>query len=119
VVSGRRRQGKTYLLEAGAVRVNAIVGGTPAYRREFIRNDTPRGPEDFDAWVTRTVLNPETPLFHEGRYLLAEEPDMRDTALYHSVLAAVADGKTTRDAQQHPAPPRTLRNNLSHRTTPA
>lgn len=81
-----------------AVRVNAIVGGTPAYRREFVRNDTPRGPEDFDAWVTRTVLNPETPLFREGRYLLAEEPDMRDTALYHSVLAAVADGKTTRGA---------------------
>jgi uncharacterized protein len=81
-----------------AIRVNAIVGGTPAYRREFIRNDTPRGPEDFDAWVIRTVLNPETPLFREGRYLLAEEPDMRDTALYHSVLAAVADGKTTRGA---------------------
>lgn len=81
-----------------AIRVNAIVGGTPAYRREFVRNDTPSGPEDFDAWVIRTVLNPETPLFREGRYLLAEEPDMRDTALYHSVLAAVADGKSTRGA---------------------
>lgn len=43
-----------------AVRVNAIVGGTPAYRREFVRNDTSRGLEDFDAWVIRTVLNPET-----------------------------------------------------------
>jgi uncharacterized protein len=78
--------------------VNAVVGGTPAYRREFSRNDTPSGPDDFDAWVIRTVLNPETPLFREGRYLLAEEPDLRDTALYHSVLAAVSEGKGTRGA---------------------
>lgn len=81
-----------------AVRVNAIVGGTPAYRKEFVRNDTPAGPADFDSWVIRTVLNPESPLFREARYLLAEEPDLRDTALYHSVLAAVASGKTTRGA---------------------
>ncbi|MFF0307878.1 ATP-binding protein [Streptosporangium sp. NPDC004379] len=79
-----------------ALKVNAVVGGTPAYRREFARGDSPRGPEDFDAWVVRTVLNPETPLFREARYLLAEEPDLRDTALYLSVLAAVADGNTTR-----------------------
>jgi uncharacterized protein len=79
-----------------AVKVNAIVGGTPAYRREFIRNEAPAGADDFDAWVIRTVLNPETPLFREGRYLLAEEPDMRDGALYHSVLAAVAEGNATR-----------------------
>jgi uncharacterized protein len=79
-----------------AVRVHAVVGGTPAYRREFARNDTPESPADFDSWVVRTVLNPETPLFREGRYLLAEEPDLRDGALYHSVLAAVADGNTTR-----------------------
>ena len=79
-----------------AIRVNAIVGGTPAYRREFIRDDAPSGPGDFDSWVIRTVLNPETPLFREGRYLLAEEPDLRDGALYHSVLAAIAEGNATR-----------------------
>ncbi len=79
-----------------AICVHSIVGGTPAYRREFARNDSPSGADDFDAWVERTVLNPETPLFREGRYLLAEEPDLRDSALYHSVLAAVADGNTTR-----------------------
>jgi hypothetical protein len=28
-----------------AVKVNAIVGGTPAYRREFVGDDTPAGPE--------------------------------------------------------------------------
>src|SRR5260370_1368435 len=73
-----------------------MVGGTPAYRKEFIRSDTPTGADDFDAWVIRTVLNPETPLFREGRYLLAEEPDKRDGALHHSVPAAVAASTTTR-----------------------
>ncbi|SFE32137.1 hypothetical protein SAMN05216251_102486 [Actinacidiphila alni] len=79
-----------------ALQVHAVVGGTPAYRREFARGDTPKGPGDFDDWVVRTVLNPETPLFREARYLLAEEPELRDTALYLSVLAAVADGNATR-----------------------
>jgi len=44
----------------------------------------------------RTVLNPESPLFREARYLLAEESQLRDQALYHSVLAAVAAGNGTR-----------------------
>lgn len=79
-----------------ALKVNAIVGGTPAYRREFARDDTPTGPDDFDAWVTRTVLSPTSALFREGRYLLADEPDLRDTALYHSVLAAIAEGNSSR-----------------------
>jgi hypothetical protein len=55
-----------------ALMVNSIVGGTPAYRREFARGDSPADMEDFDSWVVRTVLNPETPLFREARYLLAE-----------------------------------------------
>ncbi|MGF1661263.1 MAG: ATP-binding protein [Kineosporiaceae bacterium] len=79
-----------------AMRVHAVVGGTPAYRREFVRGDAPSGPDDFDPWVVRTVLDPASPLFREARYLLAEETDTRDAALYHSVLAAVASGNTTR-----------------------
>ncbi|WP_374113382.1 ATP-binding protein [Frankia sp. AgB1.8] len=79
-----------------ALKVHAIVGGTPAYRREFVRDDIPAGPDDFDAWVTRTVLSPTSALFREGRYLLADEPDLRDTALYHSVLAAIAEGNASR-----------------------
>jgi uncharacterized protein len=78
-----------------AVQLHAIVGGTPAYRYEFTRSDTPDGVADFDDWVVRTVLNPQTPLFREARYLLAEESDIRDPALYHSVLAAIASGHTT------------------------
>jgi AAA+ ATPase superfamily predicted ATPase len=79
-----------------ALKVNSIVGGTPAYRREFARDDTPAGPDDFDGWVIRTVLSPASPLFREARYLLADEPDLKDTGLYHSVLAAIAEGNTHR-----------------------
>lgn len=78
-----------------AVRVNAIVGGTPAYRREFVENDAPVDLDDFDPWVLRTALNPSSPLFREARYLLSEEPGLRDLGLYHSVLAAVAFGNAT------------------------
>jgi uncharacterized protein len=78
-----------------AVLVHSVVGGTPAYRREFVREDTPSGLADFDAWVIRTVLNPQTSLFREARYLLAEETEIRDPSLYHSVLAAVAEGNAT------------------------
>jgi hypothetical protein len=76
--------------------VHAIVGGTPAYRREFARDDTPAGPGDFDPWVLRTVLSPASPLFREARYLLADEPDLHDLGLYHSVLAAIAAGNAQR-----------------------
>jgi AAA+ ATPase superfamily predicted ATPase len=41
-----------------AALTNAIVGGTPAYRREFAQGDSPAGPEDFGDWVARAVLNP-------------------------------------------------------------
>jgi uncharacterized protein len=78
-----------------AVLVHSLVGGTPAYRRELVREDTPADLDDFDAWVVRTVLNPQTPLFREARYLLAEETEIRDPSLYHSVLAAVAEGNNT------------------------
>jgi AAA+ ATPase superfamily predicted ATPase len=79
-----------------AIKVHAIVGGTPAYRREFARDDVPADADDFDGWVRRTVLNPASPLFREARYLLAAESELHDLGLYHSVLAAIADGSTTR-----------------------
>ncbi|MEU9190635.1 ATP-binding protein [Streptomyces sp. NPDC048484] len=79
-----------------AARLHAVVGGTPAYRRQFLSDDVPATAADFDDWICRTVLSPLSPLFREARYLLAEEAEIRDTALYHSVLAAVAEGNTTR-----------------------
>jgi len=81
---------------ATALKAHAIVGGTPAYRREFARDDTPAGPGDFDDWVVRTVLSPTSPLFREARYLLAEESGLHDVGIYHSVLAAIASGNTQR-----------------------
>jgi AAA+ ATPase superfamily predicted ATPase len=81
-----------------AVLLHSVVGGTPAYRREFVAFDAPAGRGDFDAWLLRTVLNPQSPLFREARYLLAEETEIRDPALYHSVLAAIADGNRTNGA---------------------
>jgi AAA+ ATPase superfamily predicted ATPase len=79
-----------------ALLVNAVVGGTPAYRREFTLGDAPDSPADFGPWVVRNVLNPGRPLFREARFLLAEEPDLRDTALYHGVLSAIAGGNHNR-----------------------
>ncbi len=79
-----------------AARLHAVVGGTPAYRRQFLDDDVPTDLGDFSDWVCRTVLSPLSPLFREARYLLAEETQIRDTALYHSVLAAVAEGNATR-----------------------
>ena len=76
--------------------VNAVVGGTPAYRREFTLGDVPKDLADFGPWVVRNILNPGRPLFREARFLLAEEPDLRDHALYHGVLSAIADGNATR-----------------------
>ncbi|MGX4695275.1 AAA family ATPase [Streptomyces sp. JNUCC 63] len=77
-----------------ALLVHAVVGGTPAYRH-YVADDTPSGPDDFDAWVCRTVLNPRTPLFLESHHLLQEETDHWDRALCHSALAAIATGFRT------------------------
>ncbi|MGY1978033.1 AAA family ATPase [Nocardia gipuzkoensis] len=79
-----------------ALLVHSVVGGTPAYRTEMIRYDAPADLADFDDWVVRAILSPGSPMFLEARYLLAEEPDLRDGALYHSVLNAIATGNTGR-----------------------
>jgi uncharacterized protein len=79
-----------------AVLLHSVVGGTPAYRREFVASDVPASLDDFDRWVLRTVLSPEVPLFREARYLLAEGSEIRDTGIYHAVLSAIAEGNHTR-----------------------
>ncbi len=76
-----------------ALMVHAIVGGTPAYR-DLLRGDAPSSGRSFDAWVARAILDPASPLFREGRYLIAEEPGLADRALYHSILTAIAEGQT-------------------------
>lgn len=81
-----------------ALRVHAVVGGTPAYRREFVADDAPAELADFERWLAAHILNPASPLFREGAVLLSEDPalaEVRDRGLYHSVLAAVAAGHQT------------------------
>jgi len=79
-----------------AVLLYSIVGGTPAYRDGVAGGRGPQSVADLDAWVEANVLSRFSPLFREARYLLAEEPDIRDNAVYHSVLSAVAEGNGTR-----------------------
>lgn len=74
----------------------AVVGGTPAYRDGAAGGQAPGSEAEFGQWVIEHVLDRFSPLFREARYLLAEEPDIRNNALYHSVLAAVAEGNATR-----------------------
>jgi DNA-binding transcriptional ArsR family regulator len=74
----------------------SVVGGTPAYRDGLAGGQAPASLADFDRWVVDNVLNRFSPLFREARYLLAEEPDIRDNAVYHAVLTAVAEGNATR-----------------------
>lgn len=76
-----------------AFRVHAILGGTPAYRA-FAREETPSSLRRFDQWVRDVVLSPEGMFLREAGILLAEEPGLLDRALYHSILAAIASGKT-------------------------
>ena len=79
-----------------ALRLHAVVGGTPAYRREFVDSDAPKSLRGFDRWVVRRVLDPRSPLFREARHLLAEEAELRDVVGYHALLSAVVTGETTR-----------------------
>ncbi len=77
-----------------AFRLHALVGGTPAYRR-FAGGHTPeRG--NVDKWATKYLLDPASPLFHEGQLLVSDDPTLVDKSLYWAVLGAVADGNASR-----------------------
>ncbi|MBN1172892.1 MAG: hypothetical protein JXA67_12020 [Micromonosporaceae bacterium] len=56
-----------------ATLVHAVCGGTPAYR-DLVGADAPTCPENSDAWVTRAILNPASPLHGEARYPLPVSP---------------------------------------------
>ena len=73
-----------------AFRINAILGGTPAYHAMV--GGPPSDPEGFDAWVCRKLLEPNEVVFAEGAVLLHQQPEFVDPALYFSVLAAISRG---------------------------
>ncbi len=78
-----------------AFRHNALLGGTPGYR-ELVPNPTvPARPDQLGSWLARNVLRPSVPLFDEAHRVVHEDPRIRDTAAYGSVLAAVAAGETS------------------------
>jgi uncharacterized protein len=71
-----------------AFRVNALVGGTPAYLD--MSAGPPAGPRAFDRWVAKALLGSGSAMFREGNILLTAE--VTDPTPYHSVLSAIADG---------------------------
>jgi uncharacterized protein len=79
---------------AAAFRLDALVGGTPAYRGLAV--DVPkRG--DVAAWAKRRLLDPQSALFREGRIVVAEDPGLSDQQLFWSVIGAIAEGKDRRN----------------------
>jgi len=77
-----------------AIRLHAIVGGTPGYR-DLLGLDPPHDLAAIGVWLAAGVCNPASALFREDDYLLAEERGLTDRALYHSVLSAIAAGNHT------------------------
>ncbi len=77
-----------------AFRVNAILGGTPAYRE--MCGDAPRSVGTFDRWVASSLLDPGSAMFREGNLVLREEPDIADPTAYAGVLTAVSQGRVRR-----------------------
>ncbi|MEZ5219144.1 MAG: ATP-binding protein [Ilumatobacteraceae bacterium] len=78
-----------------AVRLHALVGGTPAYR-DMAAASGPPPARSFDEWVVRHLLHPSSAMYREGHVLLAEEDRITDTSLYFAVLAAIASGRSRR-----------------------
>lgn len=80
---------------AAAFAHNAIVGGTPGYRELVPDLRVPEDPSQLGGWLARNVLRASMPLFDEARRVVHEDPRIRDTAAYSSVLAAVAAGESS------------------------
>jgi uncharacterized protein len=78
-----------------AFRHNALIGGTPGYRELVPDPRLPEDPAQLGGWLARNVLRPSMPLFDEARRVVHEDPRIRDTAAYSSVLAAVAAGESS------------------------
>ena len=74
---------------------HAMIGGTPGYRDMVIDQSVPEDPARFGDWVIRNVLRPTAPLFDEAHRLIHEDPHIHDTAIYGSLMAAIAAGESS------------------------
>ncbi|NUP23312.1 MAG: ATP-binding protein [Streptomyces sp.] len=81
---------------AAALRVHAILGGSPGYRN-LAGAVPPRTAADLDVWAPATVLDPRQALFSgsEAEYLLREDPKFTGSALHYAIINAVAGGATS------------------------
>jgi uncharacterized protein len=74
---------------------NAFVGGTPGYRDLVPDPTVPDDPGALGRWMARNVLRPNVPLFDEGTRVVHEDPRIRDTAMYSSLMTAIAGGESS------------------------
>ncbi|MGS2645347.1 ATP-binding protein [Streptosporangium sp. G12] len=81
---------------ATALRLHATLGGSPGYRN-LTSVPSPQTPQEFDAWIPATVLNPGQALFSrsEAEYLLREDPRFTGSSLHYAIINAVATGATS------------------------
>jgi hypothetical protein len=77
-----------------ALHVHAVLGGAPGYQPIAAR---PSPGDDFDRWLTGTVLDPGRAVYSrtETEYLLREDPRITQHTLYYDILTAIAQGATT------------------------
>jgi hypothetical protein len=75
-----------------AFEVDAILGGTPAYRS--VMGGPPGSRRALGEWLARGPLDPNSLLYREPDLLLAEELGASDRTLYASVMAAIGRGAT-------------------------
>lgn len=76
-----------------ALMVDALVGSSPGYRD--IAGEAPPNRRGLQRWAARTFMNPSHALYREDEYLLHEEPRITSSALYFSILGAIAAGAST------------------------
>jgi uncharacterized protein len=76
-----------------AFQLHALLGGTPAYLA--LARTAPKA-GNVEKWMIEHLLDPASPLFREGRIVVAEDPTLADRALYWGILAALAEGKNRR-----------------------
>lgn len=80
---------------AAALVHNALIGGTPGYRDLVLNPTVPADPAHIGHWLARNVLRPSAPLFDEANRVVHEDPRIRETAVYWSLMAAIAAGESS------------------------
>lgn len=74
---------------------DALIGGTPGYRELVPNPVVPEDPDRIGDWLARNVLRPTVPLFDEANRVIHEDPRIRDTAVYASLMATIAAGESS------------------------